>query len=96
MLITFFFFFLLFRVIGFDHRKSVLAQITNDHPDKVKFYVDLEKSSSTAAYEYFSSKLVDLNSPDVSRCEIMLFCAALVYCILCIDSSNVKTWNCFS
>ncbi|GAY45952.1 hypothetical protein CUMW_093270 [Citrus unshiu] len=52
------------EVIGFDHRKSVLGQITSDHPDKVTFYVDLEKSSSTAAYEYFSSKLVDLNSPD--------------------------------
>ncbi|KAH9694794.1 Heat shock protein [Citrus sinensis] len=53
------------EVIGFDHRKSVLGQITSDHPDKVTFYVDLEKSSSTAAYEYFSSKLVDLNSPDL-------------------------------
>lgn len=86
MLITLFFLLILFRVIGFDHRKSVLGQITSDHPDKVTFYVDLEKSSSTAAYEYFSSKLVDLNSPDVSRSEIVLFCAALVYCSLCIDS----------
>lgn len=56
-----------FRVIGFDHRKSVLAQIKEDHPKKVTFYTDLEKSSSTAVHEYFSSKLVEMNPVDVGR-----------------------------
>ncbi|KAL5787872.1 hypothetical protein ACOSP7_004821 [Xanthoceras sorbifolium] len=52
------------QVIGFDHRKSVLAQLTQDRPKEVTFYVDLEKSSSSAVYEYFSSKLSDTKSPD--------------------------------
>ncbi|KAK0589457.1 hypothetical protein LWI29_014577 [Acer saccharum] len=52
------------QVIGFDHRKSVLAQITQDCPKEVTYYVDLEKSSSSAVYEYFSSKLSDTKSPD--------------------------------
>ncbi|XP_044489837.1 uncharacterized protein LOC123214155 isoform X2 [Mangifera indica] len=52
------------EVIGFDHRKSVLAQIKEDHPKKVTFYTDLEKSSSTAVHEYFSSKLVEMNPVD--------------------------------
>ncbi|KAK0590906.1 hypothetical protein LWI29_033049 [Acer saccharum] len=52
------------QVIGFDHRKSVLAQITQDCPKEVTYYVDLEKSSSSAVYEYFSSKLLDTKSLD--------------------------------
>jgi hypothetical protein len=57
------------RVIGFDHRKSVLAQIPSaeDHPDNLTFHIDIEKSSSSAVYEYFSDKLADIGCPDVSR-----------------------------
>ncbi|XP_037496582.1 uncharacterized protein LOC105636022 isoform X2 [Jatropha curcas] len=51
-------------VIGFDHRKSVLSKIpsTEDCEQKITFYVDIEKSSSTAVYEYFSNELVDMKS----------------------------------
>jgi hypothetical protein len=64
-----FIFFYSIRVIGFDHRKSVLAQIPSaeDHPDNLTFHIDIEKSSSTAVYEYFSNKLADIRCPDVSR-----------------------------
>ncbi|XP_037496586.1 uncharacterized protein LOC105636022 isoform X6 [Jatropha curcas] len=52
------------EVIGFDHRKSVLSKIpsTEDCEQKITFYVDIEKSSSTAVYEYFSNELVDMKS----------------------------------
>ncbi|KAJ0077846.1 hypothetical protein Patl1_37062 [Pistacia atlantica] len=71
------------EVIGFDHRKSVLPHIKEDHPKKVTFYADLDKSSSTAVYEYFSSKLVEmkpvegevaslLNSEEQDRLKIVL------------------------
>ncbi|WCJ18175.1 hypothetical protein M5689_000549 [Euphorbia peplus] len=54
------------EVIGFDHRKSVLHRVScmDECPERVKFHVDLEKSSSSAVYEYFSSKLVELKSPN--------------------------------
>ncbi|CAI9781808.1 unnamed protein product [Fraxinus pennsylvanica] len=46
-------------VIGFDHRKSAHAIIPSSEECNAKlvFRVNLEKSSSTAVYEYFSAKL---------------------------------------
>lgn len=63
----------LIRVIGFDHRKSVLSMVSCDPgcSGNVSFRVDLDKSSSTAAYEYFSTKLLLTESSDVSN--LMLF-----------------------
>lgn len=60
------------RVIGFDHRRSVLPKISCDpgFSGKLTFHVDLDKSSSTAAYEYFSAKLL-MESSNVST--LMLF-----------------------
>lgn len=51
-------------VIGFDHRRSVLPKISCDHScsGKLTFHVDLDKSSSTAVYEYFSAKLLVMES----------------------------------
>ncbi|KAK9286303.1 hypothetical protein L1049_014693 [Liquidambar formosana] len=73
------------EVIGFDHRKSVLSHIssTEDCPANLSFHVDLEKSSSSAVYEYFSTKLADmkstqgeavslLDSKDQDRVELVL------------------------
>ncbi|KAL6515368.1 hypothetical protein OROHE_019000 [Orobanche hederae] len=47
------------KVIGFDHRKSVLSRVSSreDSDNNLTFYVNIESSSSTAAYEYFSAKL---------------------------------------
>ncbi|GMH03049.1 hypothetical protein Nepgr_004888 [Nepenthes gracilis] len=47
------------EVICFDHRKSVLSAMPSaeDRCGKLTFHVDLEKSSSKAAYEYFSNEL---------------------------------------
>lgn len=55
-------------MIGFEHRKSVISKLSNEEGgfQNVEFHVDVEKSSSTAAYEYFSSKLVDMRTNDVS------------------------------
>lgn len=57
-----------FRVIGFAHRKSVLPCIpnVNDCPENLTIHVNLEKSSSSAVYEYFSAKHADITTPDVS------------------------------
>ncbi|KAI3445817.1 hypothetical protein Pfo_002482 [Paulownia fortunei] len=73
------------KVIGFDHRKSVLSQISprEDSDMNLTFHVNVEKSSSTAAYEYFSAKLSEtrfdnddsmslLNHEDRERVEIIL------------------------
>ncbi|XP_048336571.1 uncharacterized protein LOC107426513 [Ziziphus jujuba] len=51
------------KIIGFDHRKSVLQHITSgeEFPENLRFHVNVEKSSSTAVYEYFSAKLNDTN-----------------------------------
>ncbi|XP_028109961.1 uncharacterized protein LOC114308549 [Camellia sinensis] len=73
------------EVIGFDHRKSVLSKISSDHDcsGNLTFHVDIEKSSSTAVYEYFSAKLSEmrygdgnvkslLNPKDRDRMELVL------------------------
>ncbi|XP_061358499.1 uncharacterized protein LOC133302695 isoform X2 [Gastrolobium bilobum] len=73
------------RVIVFDHRKSVLRHIpsANDCPENVMINVNLEKSSSSAVYEYFDSKHEDIrvsydvvpilvDSKDKGRVELML------------------------
>ncbi|GMQ01397.1 hypothetical protein CsSME_00048048 [Camellia sinensis var. sinensis] len=56
------------EVIGFDHRKSVLSKISSDHDcsGNLTFHVDIEKSSSTTVYEYFSSKLSKMKYGDVT------------------------------
>lgn len=65
----------LIRIIGFDHRKSSLSKIPSplDCPENLKFHFDVEKSSSNAVYEYFSHKLEDMKSPDVSRTVNVVF-----------------------
>ncbi|ONH90783.1 hypothetical protein PRUPE_8G074100 [Prunus persica] len=62
------------EVISFDHRKRVLPQIPSeeDCPKNLKFHVNLEKSSSTAVYDYFSTILAGSeyhNGMDVSLLE---------------------------
>lgn len=55
------------KVIGFDHRKSVLAKIPapkENLNENLALHVNLEKSSSFAVYEYFSSKLSEIVSDD--------------------------------
>ncbi|KAF4355809.1 uncharacterized protein LOC115718632 [Cannabis sativa] len=74
-----------FKVIGFDHRKSVLPIIPSeeDCPANLKFHLNVEKSSSIAVYEYFSAKLSQtkhsdgmvaslLESKDQGRVEMIL------------------------
>ncbi|XP_027160763.1 uncharacterized protein LOC113761818 [Coffea eugenioides] len=55
------------KVIGFDHRKSTLAKIPapkENLNENLALHVNLEKSSSFAVYEYFSSKLSEIVSDD--------------------------------
>lgn len=56
------------RVIAFDHRKRVLPQIPSkeDCPKNLTFHVNLEKSSSSAAYDYFSAQLAGIKFANVS------------------------------
>lgn len=70
------------QVICFDHRKSVLSRVQSkeDCGEKVSFSVDVEKSSSTSVYEYFSKKILDnnggveglLKAEDQDRVEMVL------------------------
>ncbi|XP_022971947.1 uncharacterized protein LOC111470618 [Cucurbita maxima] len=73
------------EVVCFDHRKSSLPHTipTEDRPKNLSIRVNLEKSSSTAVYEYFSSRLKDMETPcdpvadllelkDRSRIEMVL------------------------
>ncbi|XP_043703262.1 uncharacterized protein LOC122653481 isoform X2 [Telopea speciosissima] len=52
------------RVTAFDHRKSTLAKISpaEDCPTNLTFYIDVEKSSSSAAYDYFANKCKEQES----------------------------------
>ncbi|KAM7482366.1 hypothetical protein LguiB_006949 [Lonicera macranthoides] len=52
------------EVIGFDHRKSVLSRIptSEDCHGNFTVHIDVEKSSSTAVYEYLSVKLSEIKS----------------------------------
>ncbi|KAJ8764411.1 hypothetical protein K2173_006151 [Erythroxylum novogranatense] len=56
------------KVIGFDHRKSTLKMVSSieDLPEKVKVFVDVERSNCSVMYEHFTSKLVNLKSGSVS------------------------------
>lgn len=71
------------RIIGFDHRKLVLRHIppANDCPDNIMINVNLEKSSSSAVYEYFASKCEDVNNSYVSKNIIFLCALFLQYLI---------------
>ncbi|KAL1534424.1 hypothetical protein AAHA92_30600 [Salvia divinorum] len=84
-------------IIGFDHRKSVLSQISSwEHSDpNISIHVNIEKSSSTAVYEYFSAKLSDtrsdqidnmslLNHDDQERMEIIL---------KYVEAGDLRQWN---
>lgn len=57
------------RIIGFDHRKSVLQRVPSEDecPEGLRIHVNVEKSSSNAVYEHFSAKLGDVKCSDVSR-----------------------------
>ncbi|XP_047980672.1 uncharacterized protein LOC125222216 [Salvia hispanica] len=84
-------------VIGFDHRKSVLSQISSreDSDPNISIHVNIEKSSSTAVYEYFSAKLSDtrsdqidnmslLNHDDQERMEMIL---------KYVEAGDLRQWN---
>lgn len=54
------------KIIGFDHRKRSLSQLSckEESNENLVFHLNLERSSSFAAYEYFSSKLSEVGSDD--------------------------------
>ncbi|XP_062082688.1 uncharacterized protein LOC133812312 [Humulus lupulus] len=55
-----------FKVIGFDHRKSVLPFVPSeeDCPTNLTFHLNVEKSSSIAVYEFFSAKRAETKHSD--------------------------------
>ncbi|XAR73037.1 hypothetical protein NMG60_11019888 [Bertholletia excelsa] len=61
------------EVIGFEHRKSAKSNISFDYDrlGNLTFHVDVEKSSSTAAYEYFSDKLWERKSSKVEAMSLI-------------------------
>ncbi|VFQ78245.1 unnamed protein product [Cuscuta campestris] len=62
------------QVLAFDHRKSVLSSVPSKEEwgESLKFHVNLEKSSACAAYDYFSSQLLETGSSDASEDSICL------------------------
>ncbi|PNX70069.1 hypothetical protein L195_g057069, partial [Trifolium pratense] len=83
------------RIIGFDHRKSVLSNIpsANECTENIMINVNHEKSSSRAVYEYFTNKHEDVKSSDgvwslflsISRTEIFAGGACLALSPLTLD-----------
>ncbi|XP_022136385.1 uncharacterized protein LOC111008108 isoform X2 [Momordica charantia] len=61
------------EVLCFDHRKSSLPQIipTEYQTKNTSIHVNLEKSSSAAVYEYFSTRLVDMETPCGSVADLL-------------------------
>ncbi|EPS62390.1 hypothetical protein M569_12400, partial [Genlisea aurea] len=51
------------RIVGFDHRKSMLSRLRESDAN-VALHLDNEKNSSSAAYTYFSAKLSETISHD--------------------------------
>ncbi|KAL4588586.1 hypothetical protein LXL04_001478 [Taraxacum kok-saghyz] len=81
------------QVIGFDHRKSTLSDIHlyEDRNSNLTYHVNLEKSSSSATYNYFCSKLLEsnstaslLNNEDKERVEMVL---------KYIEDGDLRRWN---
>ncbi|XP_069145819.1 uncharacterized protein [Solanum lycopersicum] len=68
------------QIVGFDHRKSALSKIPLNQSSggSLTFHVNLEKTSSVAVYEHFSSRLSEtdaislLNSTFQDRVENVL------------------------
>ncbi|KAG2309987.1 hypothetical protein Bca4012_024475 [Brassica carinata] len=68
------------EIICFDHRKSAASKLGSVKKKRFKVNVDVDKSSSKAVYEYFSSKLTSsegqslslLDDEDRSRVESVL------------------------
>ncbi|TMX03237.1 hypothetical protein EJD97_017523 [Solanum chilense] len=52
------------QIVGFDHRKSALSKIPLNQSSggSLTFHVNLEKTSSVAVYEHFSSRLSEIGS----------------------------------
>ncbi|CAN1284583.1 hypothetical protein LINPERPRIM_LOCUS18661 [Linum perenne] len=82
------------EVIAFDHRKSTLAQVPSpeNNQENVRYHVDLERSSSRAAYHYYADRLEKqkeevgtlLNPEDQDRVD-----AVLSY----IEDSDLQRWS---
>ncbi|XP_076904165.1 uncharacterized protein LOC143559482 [Bidens hawaiensis] len=58
------------RVIGFDHRKTTLADLHlyDNFNSNLSLQVNLGKNSSSAAYDYFSAKLSETKGDNVPVC----------------------------
>ncbi|WVZ24980.1 hypothetical protein V8G54_003524 [Vigna mungo] len=85
------------KIIGFDHRKSVLRNIpaANVCPENIMINVNLEKSSSMAVYEYFTGKHVDVNiSDDEAPCLVDSKDKGRVELILkYIEDGDLRRWS---
>lgn len=60
--------FSLIRIIAFDHRKCMLSRVPSEKDYLWNLIVNLntENSSTSAVYEYFSAKLVEMQHTNVS------------------------------
>ncbi|CAM8899203.1 unnamed protein product [Rhodiola kirilowii] len=85
------------EIICFDHRKSVLSRIKpfDKCPKNLTFHVDVEKSSSSAAFDYFSMKLSDMRLSDgesvslLSMKDIERVESVLKY----IEDGDLRKWS---
>lgn len=85
------------KVIGFDHRKSVLRHIpsANDCPENIVINVNHEKSSSSSVYEYFAGKLEEVNiSSGAAPCLVDSKDKGRVELILkYIEDADLRRWS---
>ncbi|KAH6789867.1 heat shock protein [Perilla frutescens var. frutescens] len=84
-------------VIGFDHRKSVLSKISprEDSDPNLWFHVNIEKSSSTAVYEYFSAKLLEARSDQVDSLSLLTHedQERIEMILKYIEAGDLRKWN---
>ncbi|XP_073023019.1 uncharacterized protein [Primulina eburnea] len=62
------------KLIAFDHRQSALSRISSREylDSNLTFHVNIEKSCSTAAYEYFSAALMETTRSDTDNTTSLL------------------------
>ncbi|CAA0806730.1 Unknown protein [Striga hermonthica] len=85
------------KVIVFDHRKSVLPRISGreDSDTNITLYVNIERSSSTAAFEYFSAKLLEEREDSDERMRLLSLedCERVDKMLQYIEDGDLRRWS---
>ncbi|XP_027774448.1 uncharacterized protein LOC107008224 isoform X2 [Solanum pennellii] len=85
------------HAIGFDHRKSALSKIPLNQSSggSLTFHVNLEKTSSVAVYEHFSSRLSEVGSNKTDAISLLnsTFQDRVENVLKYIDDGDLHRWS---